>query len=94
LMNGDPASGEAPVFGPGCFALGQTIYLSPITTAVRSVDGVCSVSASRFEAQGITTRTWLHKGEIPMGALQAARLDNDRSFPNHGQFRLVMAGGK
>jgi hypothetical protein len=94
LMNGDPASGKAPVFGPGCFALGQTIYLSPITTAVRSVDGVCSVSASRFEPQGITTRTWLHKGEIPMGALQGARLDNDRSFPNHGQFRLVMAGGK
>ena len=94
LMNGDPASGEAPVFGPGCFALGQTVYLSPITTAVRSVDGVCSVSAARFEPQGIATRTWLHKGEMPMGAFQAARLDNDRSFPNHGQFRLVMAGGK
>ena len=29
-----------------------------------------------------------------MGAFQAARLGNDRSFPNHGQLRLVMAGGK
>lgn len=94
LMRGDPASGQAPVFGPGCFALGQTVYLSPITTAVRSVDGVCSVGAATFQPQGISTGTYLKRGEIPMGAFQAARLDNDRSFPNHGQFRLVMAGGK
>src|SRR5271157_6264288 len=51
-------------------------------------------TAGVFEPQGIATKAYLRRGEIPMGAFQAARLDNDRSFPNHGQLRLVMAGGK
>jgi hypothetical protein len=94
LTLGDPLSGKAALFAPGSFALGETVYLSPITTAVRTVAGVCSVSASVFQPQGVETRSYLHRGEIPIGAFQAARLDNDRSFPNHGQLRLVMAGGK
>lgn len=94
LMRGDPLSGRAALFAPGSFALGETVYLSPITTAVRTVAGVCSVSASLFQPQGVETRSYLLRGEIPIGAFQAARLDNDRSFPNHGQLRLVMAGGK
>jgi len=94
LTRGDRSSAQGPLFAPGSFALGETVYLSPITTAVRAVAGVCSVSASVFQPQGIATQTYLRRGEIPMGAFQAARLDNDRSFPNHGQLRLVMAGGK
>ena len=94
LTRADPLSGRQPLFAPGSFALGQTVYLSPITTTVRTVAGVCSVHASVFQPQGVTTASYLHRGEIPMGAFQAARLDNDRSFPNHGQLRLVMAGGK
>src|SRR5271166_5866999 len=94
LTRGDRSSAQGPLFAPGSFALGETVYLSPITTAVRAVAGVCSVSASVFQPQGIATQTYLRRGEIPMGAFQAARLGNDRSFPNHGQLRLVMAGGK
>lgn len=94
LMRGDPAQGLAPLLGPGCFALGQTVYLSPIIAAARAIDGVRGVRACVFQPQGVATRTCLDRGAIPMGAFQAALLDNDRNYPNHGQLRLVMAGGK
>jgi hypothetical protein len=29
-----------------------------------------------------------------MGPFQVARMDNDRSVPNHGQLTLSMMGGK
>ena len=70
LTRGDPSSGQAPLFAPGSFALGETVYLSPITTAVRSVAGVCSVGASVFQPQGIATTN-----------LSAERRDSDGRVP-------------
>ena len=62
--------------------------------AARTVAGVQSVTATVFQPQGFNTPIYLSRGEIPLGPFQIARLDNDRSFPNHGQLRLAMEGGK
>lgn len=94
LGSGTLPDGRPALFAPGSFELGQTVYLSPIYAAARTVTGVQSVTATVFQPQGVATRTYLHKGEIPMGPFQVARMDNDRSLPNHGQLTLSMMGGK
>lgn len=87
-------SGQKGFFHRGNFTFGQTVYLSPIYAVARKVAGVQSVTATVFAPQGVTTNIFLSRGEIPLGPFQVARLDNDPSFPNHGQLTLVMKGGK
>jgi hypothetical protein len=87
-------NGQKGLFYPDSFTFGQTVYLSPIYAAARKVAGVETVTATIFEPQGVPTNRFLAEGEIPIGAFQIARLDNDPSFPNHGQLTLVMQGGK
>jgi hypothetical protein len=86
--------GTKGLFAPDTFTFGQTVYLSPIYAAARKVAGVTSVTATVFEPQGVNTTTYLAKGEIPLGPFQIAQMDNDRSYPNHGQLTLVLKGGK
>jgi uncharacterized phage protein gp47/JayE len=87
-------NGQTGLFYPDNFTFGQTVYLSPVYAAARSVAGVVSVTAVKFQPQGVNTAQYLDAGEIPLGALQVARLDNDPDFPNHGQLTLAMMGGK
>jgi hypothetical protein len=94
LGSGILPDGQPALFAPGFFKLGQTVYLSPIYAAARTVAGVQTVTATVFQPQGVDTEVYLQNGEIPLGPFQVARMDNDRSFPNHGQLTLVMQGGK
>lgn len=94
LSNGVLPNGQKGLFYPDSFTFGQTVYLSQIYAAVRSVAGVVSVTADTFQPQGVNTNQYLNSGEIPMGNLQVARLENDPSFPDHGQLTLNMEGGK
>jgi hypothetical protein len=87
-------SGKPAAFAPGTFKLGQTVYLSPIYAAARTVAGVQTVTATIFQPQGIATKTFLQNGEIPLGPFQVARMDNDPSLPANGKLTLVMKGGK
>lgn len=95
LGSGISSTGQKGLFYPDNFTFGQTVYLSPIYAAARSVAGVVAVRARTFQPQGgIPTTTYIDAGEIPIGPLQVARLANDRSFPNHGQLSLILEGGK
>ena len=62
--------------------------------AARSVAGVTMVQATQFQPQGVNTTQYLTAGQIKLGSLQVARLDNDPNYPDHGQLTLVMQGGK
>jgi hypothetical protein len=86
--------GQKALFYPDNFTFGQTVYLSPIYAAARSVAGVTSVRAKVFEPQGMTTKRYLARGEIPLGSFQVARLDNDPSLPANGRLTLSLSGGK
>ncbi len=94
LGNGRLPDGSKGFFHPDNFNFGETVYLSPIYAAVRGVAGVQQVAAIAFQPQGVTTGRYLSSGEIKLGTLQVARLENDPSFPDHGQLTLVMQGGK
>jgi Baseplate J-like protein len=87
-------NGQKGLFYPDSFTFGQTVYLSPIYAAARKVAGVTSVTATVFEPQGVNTKMYTTAGEIPLGPLQIAQMDNDPSYPNHGQLTLVLKGGK
>jgi hypothetical protein len=87
-------NGTKGLFYPDNFTFGQTVYLSPVYAAARSVAGVTSVTAITFQPQGVNTSQYLEAGEIELGPLQVARLDNDPNFPDHGQLTLQMQGGK
>jgi predicted phage baseplate assembly protein len=89
LPNGAPA-----FFAPQNFTLGESVYLSPIYAAARTVPGVTRVTATVFEPQGQNTSVYLNQGYIPMGPFQVARLDNDPSLPGNGQLKLTMQGGR
>jgi hypothetical protein len=87
-------SGCEGLFAADTFRFGQTVYLSPIYAAARKVPGVTSVAATVFGPQGVNDPSYLANGEIPLGPFQIARMDNDPSYPNHGQLTLVLQGGK
>jgi hypothetical protein len=87
-------NGQKGLFYPGNFTFGQTVYLSPVYAAARSVAGVVSVTATIFQPQGVNTAQYLDAGEIKLGPLQVARLANDPNYPDHGQLTLAMEGGK
>jgi hypothetical protein len=94
LGSGNLPNGTRGLFYPDNFTFGQTVYLSPIYAAARSVAGVVCVNAKTFQQQGVNTHQYLHSGEIPMGPLQVARMANDPNYPDHGKLTLVMEGGK
>ncbi len=94
LGSGILPNGTKGLFYPDNFTFGQTVYLSPVYVAARSVAGVTSVTALTFQTQGVDTTQYLAAGEIKLGSLEVARLANDPSLPDHGQLRLVMQGGK
>jgi hypothetical protein len=94
LSNRILPNGQKGLFYPDNFTFGQTVYLSPLYAAARSVEGVLSVAATTFQPQGVPTNRYLDAGEMELAELQIARLDNDRNFPDHGQLTLLMEGGK
>jgi hypothetical protein len=87
-------NGQKGLFYPDNFTFGQTVYLSPVYAAARTVAGVTSVIATLFQPQGVNSTRYLASGEIKLGSLQVGRLDNDPNYPNHGQLTLNMQGGK
>ena len=87
-------NGQKGLFYPDNFTFGETVYLSPIYAAARSVAGVLSVTATQFQPQGPNTSRYLSAGEIKLGSLQVARMENDPSYPDHGQLSLTMQGGR
>lgn len=94
LGNGILPNGSKGLFYPDNFTFGQSVYLSPVYAAARSIPGVTIVQATQFQPQGVNTTQYLIAGQIKLGSLQVARLDNDPSYPDHGQLTLTMQGGK
>jgi len=86
--------GLVGLFYPDNFTFGQTVYLSPIYAAARGVEGVASVRVTAFQRQGIDDSQYLIAGEMKLGALEIARLDNDPNFPENGLLGLTLCGGR
>jgi hypothetical protein len=94
LSSGVRPDGSQGLFHPDRFSFGQTVYLSQIYAAAQEVEGVRFVEALVFQRYGDHRTSGIEDGELEIGRLEIARLDNDPSFPERGDLRLKMEGGR
>ncbi len=88
------ADGTPALFHPDNFSFGQPVYLSALYAAAEAVEGVASVVIETFRRLREPDPGPLDDGVLAIGALEIARLDNDRNFPERGVLRLSVGGGK
>jgi predicted phage baseplate assembly protein len=90
----DLDGGRRGLFHPDNLTFGQSIYLSQLVAAAAGVEGVESVKVEKLERLFEGSRQEIQNGLLPVGPLEVARLDNDRSFPERGQMVLDVRGGR
>jgi hypothetical protein len=98
LSNQDLPDGRRGFFHPDNFTFGQPVYLSQIVAVIMQVPGVrwVDVGASkgtRFKRWGQVAHHELENGQIDIGRLEIARLDNDPNAPENGKIDFIMEGG-
>jgi hypothetical protein len=70
------------------------VYLSKLVAAAQAVPGVQHVEVTKLERLYDGPNGEIKKGLLPLATGQIAQVDNDPDFPEHGQFHLVMRGGR
>ena len=86
--------GRRGFFHPDNLTFGEGIYLSKLVATAQAVTGVESVSVTKLERLYKGPNGEIDNGILPLGPLEVARVDNDPSFPENGQFKLIMGGGR
>lgn len=85
------ATGEIDFLNPDHFTFGRSVYLSEVIAAAMDIPEVADVEARVFHRWGEPPGDELERGEIPIGPLEIARLDNDPAAPHRGILRVEMA---
>jgi predicted phage baseplate assembly protein len=92
--------GRRGFFHPDNFTFAQKVYLSQLVAAAMQVPGVRWVDAevapskpNCFKRWGQPQRDEFDKGQIDIGRLEIARLDNDPNAPENGKIEFIMEGG-
>ncbi|GLH74143.1 hypothetical protein GETHLI_26450 [Geothrix limicola] len=86
--------GSLGFFHPDRLGFGDGVYLSQLVAAAQAAPGVQHVEVTRLERLYEGPNGEIEKGLLPLGTGQIAQVDNDPDFPEHGQFHLVMRGGR
>jgi hypothetical protein len=92
-------SGQLGFFAPDNLTFGQGIYLSRLVAAAQAVTGVQSVKVTKLQRlfgapAGFIDTTALETGVLVLNVSEIAQLDNDPSFPEHGQLKFTLVGGR
>ncbi|WP_431284195.1 putative baseplate assembly protein [Humitalea sp. 24SJ18S-53] len=88
------ALGPRQLFDPDRLSFAEPVRISAILAAAQAVAGVMSVEVTRLQRLGRPDRRVLETGQLDLGRLEIARLDNDRDRPENGVLRLTLGGGK
>lgn len=94
--------GRPGLFHPDNFSFGDNVLLSRIIAEGMAIEGVKWIGTKDATGRVLGRLGRLEQpdldyqdaAEIPIGADEIARLDNDPSFPDLGRLRLIMAGGR
>ena len=101
LGNGILPNGALGLFHPDNLTFGGGVYVSQLLATVQAIAGVQNVMVTeleRFEVSNPVSGS--DPDELPpnwallLGPFEIAQLDNDPSFPEHGQLVLNMEGGR
>jgi hypothetical protein len=87
-------AGLTGFFYPDNLTFGGGIYLSKLLAAAQSVAGVESVTVTKLERLYEGPNGEIAAGVLPLKPFEIARLDNDPSFPEHGQITFDLRGGR
>lgn len=94
LSSGLRPDGQPGFFHPDLMSFGEPVLLSRILATVQGVEGVESVTVTRFKRQFAEANHEIEDGYLQVGPLEIARLDNDPSFPENGKLELTLRGGR
>ncbi len=98
FSNRELPDGRRGFFHPDNFTFGQPVYLSRIVATAMQIPGVRWIDTSAeppnlFKRWGEPARDEFDRGQIDMGRLEIARLDNDPSRAENGKIDFIMEGG-
>ena len=94
FSNVDLPGGRRGFFHPDSFTFGQPVYLSQVITTATRVPGVAWIEPNRFQRWGQPPRDELREGQITIGPLAIARLDNNPDAPQNGTMAFYLEGGR
>ncbi|MFB8789825.1 MAG: hypothetical protein U7123_13465 [Potamolinea sp.] len=94
FSNRNLADGKRGFFHPDNLIFGQGIALSKLVAIAQQVPGVESVTFKKLERLYEGPNKEIENGFLPISPLEIARVDNDPNFPENGQFRLILRGGR
>ncbi len=93
LLEAFSSSMPSGFFHPDRFTFAQPVYVSGIVAAAMGVVGVEWVEVTAFHRYGEPARSELADGELRLGRLEVARLDNDPNRPENGRIEIELRGG-
>jgi predicted phage baseplate assembly protein len=86
--------GRSGFFYPDNLTFGRGVYVSKLLAVAQSVAGVESVCVTKLERLYEGPNGEIAAGILPLKTFEIARLDNDPSFPEHGQIAFDLRGGR
>ena len=87
------SNGQLARFHPDRLSFGEPIYLSQLLETAVKVEGVLAVEFTRFQRLDQPLQDYRDLGQIPINALEIARLDNNPANPEQGRTEFNMEGG-
>ena len=94
LGAGVQRDGTLGLFHPDNITFGAPVVLSRIVALAQATPGVLSVQPLKLERQGLGPQGELEAGELVLGPLELARMDNDPGRPENGSLQLEICGGR
>ncbi|MBS0583132.1 MAG: putative baseplate assembly protein [Proteobacteria bacterium] len=93
LGNRRLADGSLGFFHPDRLSFGEDVYASDLIAAAQRVEGVQSVNLLELRRQDEAAAD-PPPGVLELASSEIAQVDNDPDFPEHGQLKLRMGGGR
>ncbi len=86
--------GSRGYFHPDNLQLGEDLFLSPIIAAAQAIAGVQSVTVKTLQRLFEPANHEIANGILPIANNEIAQLDNDPDFPERGQLKISVGGGR
>jgi predicted phage baseplate assembly protein len=94
FSNRQLADGRRGFFHPDNLTFGDAVDVSRLVAIAQALPGVESVEILKLQRFGEGDHGELAQGYLPLGRLEVAQLDNDPVFPENGQLRVEIGGGR